>query len=174
MAEDEAVAKEDEVSTSSQYASHARALQTFIEKVTVFRAATKYVYTDLSLRTDSNDAADAPRNCKLAELYSRYYEYADLLATQGLVDDAVKYIELAPADYKGAVTNLDSKLHVNSYLGLRRGELLLQRLMPRPRRVFLPIVTLCGVPTKLHSIFYLWCEWRRCWCGSWPYAPRGV
>lgn len=102
LAEDEAVANEDEVSTSSQYASHARALQTFIEKVTVFRAATKYVDTDISLRTDSNDAADAPRNYKLAELYSRYYEYADLLATQGLVDDAVKYIELAPTDYKGA------------------------------------------------------------------------
>ena len=100
LAEDEAVANEDEMSTSSRYTSHAGALQTFIEKVTVFRAATKYVDTDLSLRNDNDSAADT-RNYKLAELYSRYYEYADLLATQGLVDDAVKYIELAPAVYKG-------------------------------------------------------------------------
>lgn len=102
LAEDEAVSNEDEVSTSSRYTSHARALQTFIEKVTVFRAATNYIDADLSLRTDSNNAAEAPRNYKLAELYSRYYEYADLLATQGLVDEAVKYIDLAPADFKGS------------------------------------------------------------------------
>ncbi|KAF8318711.1 hypothetical protein DL93DRAFT_2164889 [Clavulina sp. PMI_390] len=97
LAEDEAIANEDDVSTSSRYASHAKALQSFIEKVTVFRAATKYVDGDLA----SSNGSDI-RTYKLAELYNRYYEYADLLATQGLVDEAVKYIEFAPVDYQGS------------------------------------------------------------------------
>ncbi|KIJ27336.1 hypothetical protein M422DRAFT_55105 [Sphaerobolus stellatus SS14] len=39
---------------------------------------------------------------KLATLYDRYYEYADLLASQDLISEAIKYLELAPADYKGS------------------------------------------------------------------------
>ncbi|KAG8955500.1 protein transport protein S31 [Tulasnella sp. 419] len=86
-------------STGSRYTAHASALQTFIEKITVFRAATKYADPDLtSTTTDSG----APRSYKLAGLYDRYFEYADLLAAQGLLKDAVRFIKLTPNDYKGS------------------------------------------------------------------------
>ncbi|KAF8520885.1 hypothetical protein BU17DRAFT_46119 [Hysterangium stoloniferum] len=81
---------------ASRYTVHAQALQTFIEKVTVFRGATGYVDGDLK------QASGEAKTYKLAALYDRYYEYADLLASQGLVDQAVKYLDHTPADYKGA------------------------------------------------------------------------
>lgn len=82
---------------ASRYTVHAQALQTFIEKVTVFRAATEYIDTDLN--QSSSDAA--AKTYKLASLYDRYIEYADLLASQGLVNEAVKYLEYTPVDYTG-------------------------------------------------------------------------
>jgi protein transport protein SEC31 len=83
---------------ASRYTTHAQALQTFIEKVTAFRSATSYVDGDLTQTTDDASV----KTYKLAALYDRYYEYADLLASQGLVNYAVKYLEHTPADYKGS------------------------------------------------------------------------
>ena len=83
----------------SQYAAHAHALQTFIEKVTVFRDATKYVDDDLA-QTPSEDAS--VKTYKLGVLYDRYFEYADMLSTQGLVKEAVAFLKLTPADYAGS------------------------------------------------------------------------
>ena len=83
---------------ASRYTTHAQALQTFIEKVTVFRSATSYVDIDLTQKTDDADA----KTYKLATLYERYFEYADLLASQGLISHAVKYLECTPPDYKGS------------------------------------------------------------------------
>ena len=82
---------------ASRYTIRAQALQTFIEKVTVFRSATEY--DDVDLKQTTEDAA--VKTYKLAALYDRYFEYADLLASQGLVNHAVKYLEYTPADYKG-------------------------------------------------------------------------
>ncbi|ODO08572.1 protein transporter SEC31 [Cryptococcus wingfieldii CBS 7118] len=94
--------EEEEAVESTQYTSHAQALQSFIEKVSVFSAATGYVDEDLATPTQSAAAAEAgARTYKLAGLYDRYYEYADLLATQGLVDIAAKYVKKTPVDYKG-------------------------------------------------------------------------
>ncbi|KAI0316845.1 hypothetical protein OF83DRAFT_1172526 [Amylostereum chailletii] len=84
----------------SQYTAHAQALQEFIEKVTVFRAATKYVDPDLQSAASSEEAN--VRAYKLAGLYDRYFEYADLLATQGLVQDAVTLLSLTPSAYSGS------------------------------------------------------------------------
>ena len=81
----------------SHYTTHAQALQTFIEKVTVFRSATSYVDVDLPHTTGNADT----KTYKLAALYDRYYEYADLLASQGLVNHAAKYLEITPAGYNG-------------------------------------------------------------------------
>ncbi|KAJ7836380.1 hypothetical protein B0H14DRAFT_3109889 [Mycena olivaceomarginata] len=78
-------------SGASVYSARARALQTFIEKVTVFRAATGYVDADLK--------ETAETTYKLAGLYARYYEYAAVLAAQGLVDEAVRFLELTPAAF---------------------------------------------------------------------------
>ncbi|KAJ6456155.1 transport protein [Mycena sanguinolenta] len=94
MEEDEAKALETGAgSGASVYSARARALQTFIEKVTVFRAATKYVDADLTAEETTY---------KLSGLYERYYEYASLLAAQGLVDEAVRFLELTPAAYGDA------------------------------------------------------------------------
>ncbi|KIJ43466.1 hypothetical protein M422DRAFT_253351 [Sphaerobolus stellatus SS14] len=83
---------------ASRYTVHAQALQTFIEKVAVFRATTNYADNDLRYTRPDTE----PKTYKLTTLYDRYYEYADLLASQGLISEAVKCLELAPADYKGS------------------------------------------------------------------------
>ncbi|TIB81194.1 WD40 repeat-like protein [Wallemia mellicola] len=88
---------------TSKQSQHALALQSFIEKVTIFQKATGYVDQDLNQPTESPTvAASGVRVYKLSTLYDRYHEYAELLASQGLVKDAVKYINLTPVDYKGA------------------------------------------------------------------------
>ncbi|KAG8985457.1 protein transport protein S31 [Tulasnella sp. JGI-2019a] len=112
--------KEDEVAFAhtaegakekvSRYTAHAIALQTFIEKVAVFRSATGYADPDLTTTTDASAGAEdvaGARSYKLASLYDRYYEYADLLAAQGLLKEAVQYIGMTPADYKGTKGGVD-------------------------------------------------------------------
>ena len=83
----------------SYYSAHAHALQTFIEKVTVFRAAT--TYKDEALQ------ATGISDYKLAPLYDRYFEYAELLCAQGLVKEAVDFLKLTPEGYKGKNEQLD-------------------------------------------------------------------
>jgi protein transport protein SEC31 len=78
-----------------KYEAHATALQTFMEKVAVFRAAVNYVDSDL--------VTQKAETYKLVSLYERYIEYADILAAHGLLEDAVKALALVPQAY-------DSKL----------------------------------------------------------------
>ena len=93
-----------ENNSSSQRSQHALALQTFIEKVTIFQKATGYIDNDLIQKTeDPNVAASGTRIYKLSSLYDRYHEYADLLASQGLIQEAVKYVNLTPLDYQGNI-----------------------------------------------------------------------
>ncbi|GAA6063655.1 hypothetical protein JCM10212_004922 [Sporobolomyces blumeae] len=89
-------------SASSSFEAHARALQDFVEKVQVFQHAVGYVDVDLQSPTQSSVVAESgARSYKLASLYERYVEYAELLAEQGLVHLAVKYIALTPNDFEG-------------------------------------------------------------------------
>ncbi|KAJ7479966.1 hypothetical protein B0H11DRAFT_1863790 [Mycena galericulata] len=98
MAEEEAKGLESGVgSSASVYSARARALQAFVEKVTVFRAATGYVDADLASASEGTE-----QTYKLAGLYQLYYEYAALLAAQGLIDEAVRFLELTPAAYGDA------------------------------------------------------------------------
>lgn len=100
LAEEEILLLDDQDQlNSSRYAAHAFALHTFIEKVTVFRDATKYVDGDLA-QVPGEDAG--AKTYKLAALYDRYFEYADVLSTQGLVKEAVAFLKLTPADYIGS------------------------------------------------------------------------
>ncbi len=106
LAEEEQRILADEAAPGiSRYTAHTSALQTFVEKVTVFRAAASYVDKDLE-KTEGGSAAGA---YKLAGLYDRYFEYADFLATQGLVGHAVGFLKLTPPGYKGLP---DSQLDV--------------------------------------------------------------
>ncbi|KAF8270128.1 hypothetical protein EI94DRAFT_1572288 [Lactarius quietus] len=99
--EEKRVLADDTAPGVSRYTAHARALQTFIEKVTVFRAAASYVDKDLD-QTESVDGNAAAVAYKLSGLYDRYFEYADFLATQGLVKHAVTFLKLTPHSYKGS------------------------------------------------------------------------
>jgi len=98
--EEKRVLADEAVPGVSRYTAHAHALQTFIEKVTVFRAAASYVDKDLE-QTGVPSADTAARTYKLSALYDRYFEYADFLATQGLVKHAVAFLKLTPSGYKG-------------------------------------------------------------------------
>lgn len=83
---------EDAEEDSSYYSIHANALQTFIEKVTIFRKVTEF----------QDDERDAAQDWKLASLYDKYAEYADILASQGHLQTAEKYLDLLPSKYPTA------------------------------------------------------------------------
>lgn len=96
--EEIALVKDASVPGGSRYTAHAHALQTFIEKVTIFRSATNYTDADLGMASTETVA----KTYKLATLYDRYFEYADLLASQGLLKEAAEILKLTPEDYKGS------------------------------------------------------------------------
>ncbi|GAA5877434.1 hypothetical protein JCM3774_001611 [Rhodotorula dairenensis] len=89
-------------SATARFEAHSRALQAFIEKVQVFQHAVGYVDVELANPTESAVVAETgARIYKLASLYDRYIEYAELLANQGKVNLALQYVAKTPADYDG-------------------------------------------------------------------------
>ncbi|EFX06673.1 protein transport protein [Grosmannia clavigera kw1407] len=78
--------------TDSSYSVHAKSLQQFIEKVTVFRHVTKFEDGEASLTS----------GWKLAALYDKYIEFADIVAATGLMSVAQKYLNLVPTTYEAA------------------------------------------------------------------------
>lgn len=81
-----------EPSEDSTFSVHAKSLQRFIEKVTVFRHVTKFNDKESTLTSD----------WKLAALYDKYTEYADIVAAHGLLSVAQKYLDLLPTTYPAA------------------------------------------------------------------------
>jgi protein transport protein SEC31 len=79
-------------SRDNSFSIHARGLQRFVEKVTVFRKVTQYQDTEQS----------ASGGWKLAPLYEKYLEYADIVAAQGQLDVASEYLDLLPSSYPAA------------------------------------------------------------------------
>jgi protein transport protein SEC31 len=77
---------------SNLFSIHVNALQAFIEKVTIFRNVTRF--------TDGEK--DKEDDWKLAPLYAKYAEYADILASQGQLATAGKYLDLLPTHYPAA------------------------------------------------------------------------
>ncbi|KAF3911552.1 hypothetical protein ABW20_dc0109856 [Dactylellina cionopaga] len=90
--ENEAKILESASEGSTSFSIHVKSMQQLIEKVTVFREATKFVDPDMNATAD----------WKLAPLYDIYCEYADVLAAQGQLDIAAKYLNLIPANYQPA------------------------------------------------------------------------
>ncbi|KAL8676051.1 MAG: hypothetical protein Q9186_007393, partial [Xanthomendoza sp. 1 TL-2023] len=80
------------INNDSTFGIHARLLQQFVEKVTVFRKATRFEDKELQ----------ATSNWKLGLLYNKYTEYADLVASYGQLDIAQRYLELLPNHYPTA------------------------------------------------------------------------
>lgn len=81
-----------EPSEDSTFSVHARSLQNFIEKVTIFRQVTKFEDTEQGQSS----------GWKLATLYDKYTEYADILAGHGQLEVAHKYLDLLPFNYPAA------------------------------------------------------------------------
>lgn len=81
-----------EPSEDSTFSVHARSLQQFIEKVTIFRNVTKFQDSETGLSSD----------WKLSALYDKYVEYADIVAAHGLLSVAQKYLDLLPPSYSAA------------------------------------------------------------------------
>lgn len=77
---------------SSSFSVHVRALQGLIEKVTIFRQVTNFQDTE---RTKDAD-------WKLSNLYDKYIEYADVVATHGRLQIAQKYLDLVPEKHPEA------------------------------------------------------------------------
>ncbi|KAK0544963.1 protein transport protein S31 [Tilletia horrida] len=83
--------------------AHAEALETFVEKITVFQHAVGYVDVDLQSPTQSSLVAETgTRTYKLAQLYDRILEYVNLLADQGLITAALTFVNQTPSDYRPA------------------------------------------------------------------------
>ncbi|KAL2872789.1 putative protein transport protein (SEC31) [Aspergillus lucknowensis] len=76
----------------SSFSIHVRALQSLIERVTIFRQVTKFHDTE---RTKDSD-------WKLSVLYDKYIEYADVVATHGRLQVAQKYLDLVPEKHPEA------------------------------------------------------------------------
>ncbi|PCH44664.1 hypothetical protein WOLCODRAFT_26929 [Wolfiporia cocos MD-104 SS10] len=131
LAEEERQLVSDDGLEGSRYTAHALALQTFIEKVTVFRQAIRYEDLDLAQKSSDEDAE--VRAYKLSGLYDRYFEYADLLSAQGLVKEAVEYLKLTPEDYHGSPGSaLDFKVGRERLLKAASTTPVLERTAPLP------------------------------------------
>lgn len=91
LQESEAVGVEESKEDNS-FSIHARSLQDFIEKVTIFRKVTGF--------KDSEQQKDA--NWKLEPLYAKYVEYADIASSHGQLAIAEKYLDLLPEKYPAA------------------------------------------------------------------------
>lgn len=83
---------QQDLGSDSTFSVHARSLQSFIEKVTVFREVTKF---------QDNDRR-ATSGWKLAALYDKYTEYADIVASHGQLQIAERYLDLLPDSYPAA------------------------------------------------------------------------
>ncbi|KAL2185112.1 hypothetical protein L209DRAFT_756082 [Thermothelomyces heterothallicus CBS 203.75] len=81
-----------EASNDSTFSIHARSLQHFIEKVTIFRHVTKFTDTE----------KDLSEGWKLASLYDKYTQYADIVAGHGQLSVAQRYLDLLPTNYPAA------------------------------------------------------------------------
>lgn len=76
----------------SSFSIHVRALQTLIEKVTIFRQVTNFQDQD----------KQKPSDWKLSLLYDKYLEYANVVATHGQLQIAEKYLDLLPEKHPEA------------------------------------------------------------------------
>ncbi|KAL2265397.1 hypothetical protein VTJ83DRAFT_6497 [Remersonia thermophila] len=92
LAEAEQSGLQEATANDSSFSIHARALQHFIEKVTVFRHVTRFADGEKELR----------EGWKLASLYDKYVEYAEIVASQGHLAVAQRYLDLLPTHFPAA------------------------------------------------------------------------
>ncbi|KAK5105673.1 hypothetical protein LTR62_002498 [Meristemomyces frigidus] len=76
----------------NSFSVHAKCLQDFVEKVSVFRKVTSFEDSQLQ----------AAEDWKLAPLYQLYAEYAEILAAHGQLARAEQYLAMLPGKFGGA------------------------------------------------------------------------
>ena len=81
-----------DLNKGSAFSIHTRALQGFIEKVTIFRRVTHY----------EDDQQSPDSEWRLAPLYDRYMEYADIASAHAQLQIAERYLDLLPSQYAAA------------------------------------------------------------------------
>jgi len=81
-----------ESNMDSNFSVHVRSLQKLIEKVTIFRQVAQF---------EDKDQQSAS-GWKLAALYDKYTEYAEVVAAHGQLQVAEKYLDLLPTGYPAA------------------------------------------------------------------------
>ncbi|KAF8952305.1 protein transport protein S31 [Haplosporangium bisporale] len=98
--EAEAYASNGHDYSRSEYERNARSLQAFIEKVTVFRSAIDYIDPAIGDHPNERHEDEQEHQLKLATLYDKYTEYAEILSSQGQLAIALEYLSLTPAHYR--------------------------------------------------------------------------
>ncbi|KAG0245349.1 protein transport protein S31 [Mortierella sp. GBA43] len=102
--QEEEIARNAYDQTASEYERNARSLQSFIEKVTVFRKAIDYVDVAIAGNPNEDQPEEQDGHYKLATLYDKYTEYAEIMASQGRLATAIEYLNLTPVDYQSKDT----------------------------------------------------------------------
>lgn len=90
--ENEKSALESSEGEDNTFSVHAKSLQDFVEKVSVFREVTNFRDSELQATAD----------WKLAPLYALYAEYADILTAHGQLPTAEQYLSMLPGKFEGA------------------------------------------------------------------------
>ena len=146
LQEAEKVDIEDVTTGDSTFSIHARSLQNFIEKVTVFRDVTKFQ------DTEKNSISD----WKLAPLYEKYAEYADIVAAHGHLSIAERYLDLLPASYPAAEVSRN-RVKLASRKQAPQAQAPTSRAAPRPQvgLGYQPIQTPTAAPTRPISNVYM-------------------
>ena len=106
-------ARISEAGDESAFSIHVHSLQTFIEKVSVFRKAANY---------KDQAAQDDDSTYRLETLYNKYAEYADVVASHGHLDLAEEYMNLLPEQYPAAAsakTRIQQALNKKPVVGAR-------------------------------------------------------
>lgn len=98
---------------------YSASLQNLIEKVTVFRKAIEYEDPAIVEDQTGSDTKE-PKVYPLAPLYDKYCEYAELMATQGKLDIAQKYLSLTPSGYRNASSDRLSIIRERVYCACAR------------------------------------------------------
>ncbi|EHL01193.1 putative protein transport protein SEC31 [Glarea lozoyensis 74030] len=147
----------------STFSVHARTLQNFIEKVTIFRDVTKFQDTEQNATSD----------WKLAPLYEKYTEYADIVAAHGHLSIAERYLDLLPTQYPAAEvarSRVKSALKKVPAKAVQQPTLASRNAPRQPANVgYQPVGTPTAQPSRVPSKSFV----PPTPAASNPYAPAG-
>ncbi|KAJ1922193.1 protein transport protein S31 [Mycoemilia scoparia] len=121
------IAQEREEAMASGSGPHAsatkrtQALHNLIEKISVFRTAVDYI--DPFITNDNTEIGQGPpaQGYPLAALYDHYTDYAEFLASQGMLDIAVNYLKRTPSGYKRISRTNENELAILKHRLANRG-----------------------------------------------------